>query len=172
MGYLDGSKPAPSEFVELEDDKGKTNMEPNPEYEKWYDKLLLGSILLFLLKFLLEILAQKVRHVLASLGEEYKMFVTAVLAKPPLPSYDDLKTLLLQHELHLTLLQMHPTELQKLHCKAVQVIMYSTQMLSMITTIEEEELSRKRNCRGRGRGNFSAYNSSNYSPSHGYGGRR
>ncbi|GKU95637.1 hypothetical protein SLEP1_g8971 [Rubroshorea leprosula] len=126
MGYLDGSKPAPSEFVELEDDKGKTNMEPNPEYEKWYDKLLLGSILLFLLKFLLEILAQKVRHVLASLGEEYKMFVTAVLAKPPLPSYDDLKTLLLQHELHLTLLQMHPTELQKLHCKAVQVIMLPT----------------------------------------------
>ncbi|GLT87486.1 hypothetical protein SLE2022_055670 [Rubroshorea leprosula] len=36
MGHLDGSKLAPSEFVELEDDKGKTNLEPNLEYEKWY----------------------------------------------------------------------------------------------------------------------------------------
>ncbi|GKV30528.1 hypothetical protein SLEP1_g39331 [Rubroshorea leprosula] len=98
MDHLDGLKLAPSEFVELEDDKGKTNLEPNLEYEKWYaqDQQVSAWINSTLSP---EILAQKVCHVLASLGEEYKMFATIMLAKPPLPSCDDLKTLLLQHEL-------------------------------------------------------------------------
>ncbi|GKV17382.1 hypothetical protein SLEP1_g27897 [Rubroshorea leprosula] len=210
MGYLDGSKPTPSEFVELEDDKGKTNMEPNLEYEKWYaqDQQLLWSTLcksyaqqsevrlMYLqnelqntkrdgksiedywnrMKKIFDQLAiiqhpvndlQKVHHVLTGLVKEYKMFVTVVLAKPPLPSYDDLKTLFPQHELAFNITSnassgVTDTPLQSSASHNVHYI-----------DAQYDHRNKGRGMRqGRGRGNFNAYNSSHYSPSCGYGGRR
>lgn len=89
--------------------------------------------------------SEKVRYILGGLGEEYKMLVIALLAKPPLPAYSTLRPLLLQHELMIQ--------------KENENVVAATQtqnagVHNVLFTSDRRYRGRGMFPRGRGRGNF------------------
>ncbi|KAF8397887.1 hypothetical protein HHK36_016812 [Tetracentron sinense] len=100
MGYVDGSLQPPTQFLANSD--GNNLNETNPLYDWWNqtDQLLLSWINATLSEENLCDNLATIGHsesdedknfwVLNGLGSEYEAFVTSILAKPPIPSYDHL----------------------------------------------------------------------------------
>lgn len=86
---------------------------------------------------------EKVRYVLGGLGEEYKMFVTALLVKPPLPAFNSLRPLLLQHEL--MILKEAESAANATPSDGVHNVLFSS--------IQNDKRNGGRGTFGRGRGN-------------------